>query len=163
MHFQCINLPLPGYPNILRFLAPYRGERYHLSEFHGRRKFQSKHECFNSRHSSCRNVIERAFGVLKSRFHILKSIPYHPLRRQKLIHIACCALHNFIRQEYRVDTLFTQYGREGMELSYEIDTINVVQEGVLVDMSQQQKMNIVRETIANQLWVDYDNHTSSGR
>ena len=96
-----------------------------------------------------------AFGVLKARFSILKSIPSYPLRRQKLIPIACCALHNFIRLEDRADRLFTVYGREGLQVPDEVG-LGVVQEGV-VDMSQQSQMSAVREAIAQQMWNDYNN------
>ncbi|XP_055961841.1 protein ALP1-like [Mercurialis annua] len=146
-----------GYPNIPGFLAPYRGEKYHLNDFRGHGRIRKKYELFNYRHSSLRNIIERAFGVLKARFPILKSIPSYPLRRQKLIPIACCTLHNFIRKEDRADKLFTLYGREGLEV-YEEDNLRVVQEGVHIDMSQQSQMSAIRDNIADQLWNDYNNH-----
>ncbi|GKE97454.1 hypothetical protein Tco_0020805 [Tanacetum coccineum] len=53
-----------GYPNLKGFLAPYRGERYHCSDWQGREAVKGKHELFNFMHSSVRNVIERDFGVL---------------------------------------------------------------------------------------------------
>ena len=105
--------------NISGFLAPYWGEKYHLNDFRGHGRIRRKYELFNFRHSSLRNVIERAFGVLKARFSILKSIPSYSLRRQKLIPIACCTLHNFIRREDRVDRLFTLYGRERLQIHEE--------------------------------------------
>ena len=98
-----------GYPNISGFLAPYRGERYHRNDFGGRGRPRTKVELFNQRHSSVRNVIERCFGVLKARFPILKLMPNYPLRRQRCNPLACCTLHNFIRMEARLDTLFQEY------------------------------------------------------
>ncbi|TYK22667.1 retrotransposon protein [Cucumis melo var. makuwa] len=57
-----------GYPNAEGFLAPYRGQRYHLQEWRGPENAPStSKEFFNMKHSSARNVIERAFGVLKGR------------------------------------------------------------------------------------------------
>ncbi|KAF7812029.1 protein ALP1-like [Senna tora] len=53
------------------FLAPYRGQRYHLSEWREGRNPTNPKECFNMRHSSARNVIERCFGMLKKRWAIL--------------------------------------------------------------------------------------------
>ena len=108
-----------GYPNLKGFLAPYRGERYHRSDWQGRGGVRGKNEMFNFMHSSVRNVIERAFGVLKARFHILKDIPNYPLRRQMLIPHACCALHNYIRMEDRADRLFNLYGEDYHEVSTE--------------------------------------------
>jgi hypothetical protein len=43
-----------------------------------------------------KNVIECSFGVLKQKWHILKSMPSFLPRRQKHSIIACMALHNFI-------------------------------------------------------------------
>ena len=54
-----------GYTNGPGFLAPYRGTRYHLNEWTGNNPETYK-ELFNLRHSVARNVIERAFGLLKS-------------------------------------------------------------------------------------------------
>ncbi|KAL5699871.1 hypothetical protein ACHQM5_030707 [Ranunculus cassubicifolius] len=146
-----------GYPNIPGFLAPYRGERYHFDKTTNtnQRRIKGKYELFNYRHSSLRNVIERVFGVWKTRFPILKFIPNYPLRRQKLIPIACCTLHNFIRMEDRADELFTQYGKEGLQVADEVG-LEVAQEGIEVDMSQQGEMGVVREAIANQMWSDYN-------
>ncbi|PNX90923.1 hypothetical protein L195_g047051 [Trifolium pratense] len=57
-----------GYTNGPGFLAPYRGTRYHLKEWIGNTP-QNYKELFNLRHSRARNVIERAFGVLKKRWN----------------------------------------------------------------------------------------------
>ncbi|KAA0032256.1 retrotransposon protein [Cucumis melo var. makuwa] len=46
-------------------------------------KYANKHkEYFNMKHSSTRNVIERAFGVLKGRWAILHGKSYYPLQVQ---------------------------------------------------------------------------------
>ncbi|XP_028111967.1 uncharacterized protein LOC114310214 [Camellia sinensis] len=48
-----------GYTNVLGFLSPYHGERYHLNEFRTqRRQPRNKKKMFNYRHSSLRNVIK---------------------------------------------------------------------------------------------------------
>ncbi|KAL0540005.1 hypothetical protein IC582_024231 [Cucumis melo] len=51
------------------------------------------------KHSSARNVIERAFGVLKSRWTILREKPYYPVEVQCRTILACCLLHNLINRE----------------------------------------------------------------
>ncbi|XP_023739763.1 protein ALP1-like [Lactuca sativa] len=147
-----------GYPNLKGFLAPYRGERYHRSDWQSGSGVRGKKELFNFVHSSVRNVIERAFGVLKKRFHILKYIPNYPLRRQMLIPHACCALHNYIRMEDRADTLFNTYGGENFQELTE--GFNVVQEGFPLDMTDQDEMLQVRDSIANMLW---ERHTQRRR
>ena len=57
------------------FMAPYRNARYWLNDFRSGGRANTKEEVFNQCHSRLRNVIERAFGVLKSRFPILKRMP----------------------------------------------------------------------------------------
>ncbi|KAA0031842.1 retrotransposon protein [Cucumis melo var. makuwa] len=48
-----------GYPNAEGFLAPYRGQRYHLQEWRGDANAPTNaKEYFNMKHSSARNVIE---------------------------------------------------------------------------------------------------------
>ncbi|XP_028788894.1 protein ALP1-like [Neltuma alba] len=88
-----------GYTNCEGFLAPYRGQRYHLSEWREGRYPRNAREYFNMRHSSARNVIERCFGILKSRWAILRSLSFYPIRTYNRIIIACYLLHNLIRQE----------------------------------------------------------------
>ena len=56
-----------GYANTPRFIAPYRGDRYHIGSFHGtNRRYSSEKDLFNHRHAQLRNVVERTFGVLKA-------------------------------------------------------------------------------------------------
>jgi len=57
----------------------YHEVRYHLKEY-SRRGPKNAKELFNHRHSSLRNVIERAFGVMKKRFPIIASRTKPPLR-----------------------------------------------------------------------------------
>jgi hypothetical protein len=55
-----------GYPNRPGYLAPYKGERYHMPEWHRGMEPNTPKEKFNRKHSSIRNVIERSFGLLKN-------------------------------------------------------------------------------------------------
>ncbi|CAA0830734.1 Unknown protein, partial [Striga hermonthica] len=62
-----------GYTNVFGFLLPYRGVRYHLDEWDtGSRTPQNFRELYNLRHTKARNAIERAFGILKMRWAILR-------------------------------------------------------------------------------------------
>jgi hypothetical protein len=69
-------------------------------------------EKFNHFHSSLRNAIERAFGILKMKWRILLSIPHFhdPLMQTKIIS-ACMCLHNFIRDSKLFDDHFDQFER----------------------------------------------------
>ncbi|XP_044428737.1 uncharacterized protein [Triticum aestivum] len=101
-----------GYANTPRFIAPYRGDRYHIASFRGsNRRYTSEKDLFNHLHAQLRNVVERTFGVLKARFPILSrkgGIPY-PYRTQVKIVMACCIIHNFIRKVNHPDELFEVY------------------------------------------------------
>ncbi|KAF3774740.1 putative nuclease [Nymphaea thermarum] len=79
------------------FVVP-EGHRYHMSEFNtrGARSPRTEEELFNHRHSSLRNTVERTFGMLKSRFPILKMQVQYPFEKQAQIVLATCVLHNFI-------------------------------------------------------------------
>ncbi|KAL0550221.1 hypothetical protein IC582_014725 [Cucumis melo] len=51
------------------------------------------------KHTSARNVIERAFGVLKGRCTILRGKPYYSIEVQCRTILACCLLHNLINRD----------------------------------------------------------------
>jgi hypothetical protein len=98
-----------GYPNRKGYLAPYKGQKYHISEWQNARQPVGSKEVFNFAHSSLRNVIERSFGVLKMKWRILLNLPSFSLRKQSKIIIACMALHNFIQDSAIHDRDFDQH------------------------------------------------------
>jgi hypothetical protein len=95
-----------SYPNRPGYLAPYKGTKYHLSEYRDGPEPQGKKEIFNYAHSSLRNVIERSFGVLKMKWQILDKVPSYTPHKQTQIIVVCFALHNFIRMSGLVDSDF---------------------------------------------------------
>jgi hypothetical protein len=54
-----------SYPNRFKYLAPYKGQRYHVPDWRMDAAPSSEQETFNYFHSSVRNVVERAFRVWK--------------------------------------------------------------------------------------------------
>ena len=87
-----------GYALRLWCITPYRGVRYHLKEWAaGNARPQNYEELFNLRHASLRNVIERAFGILKKRFPILVYMTSYPVEIQIMLVKSCFAIHIFIR------------------------------------------------------------------
>ncbi|WVZ89190.1 hypothetical protein U9M48_035623, partial [Paspalum notatum var. saurae] len=102
----CYYLVDAGYKNYDGFLAPYRGQHYHLKEWSN--PPTKKEELFNMRHSSARNVIERTFGLLKLRWGIIRNGSYYLIDTQIGIILACCYLHNLIRQQMRHDPFESQ-------------------------------------------------------
>ncbi|KAL8547944.1 hypothetical protein ACS0TY_007300 [Phlomoides rotata] len=99
-YYLCDN----GYPNCEGFLTPYKGIRYHLSEWTSRSP-QNSQEYFNMKHTRARNVVERVFGLLKMRWGILRSPSWYPIKTTNQIIMACCYIHNYIRTEMDVDPL----------------------------------------------------------
>ncbi|XP_062112444.1 uncharacterized protein LOC133823596 [Humulus lupulus] len=93
------------YTNCKGFLAPYRGQRYHLNQWEDGNPPINPQEFFNMKHSSARNVIERCFGAIKNRWAILRSPSFYPIKTQNRIILACCLLHKFIRREMPTDNI----------------------------------------------------------
>ncbi|XP_042467192.1 uncharacterized protein LOC122050348 [Zingiber officinale] len=146
-----------GYPNMPGFLAPYRGQRYHLRDYRRQGRPRGKEELFNYRHSTCRNIIERCIGVLKARFRILKDMPNYPITSQRLIPLACCAVHNFIHRHHAMDNLFMEYSSEDMLMSGGEDSFGD-QEPIPIDPSQTAQMGHICDDIASHMWNDYVEH-----
>ncbi|KAG8485667.1 hypothetical protein CXB51_018850 [Gossypium anomalum] len=109
----CYYLVDAGYTNCEGFLAPFRGQRYHLNEWRQSYQPSTPEEFFNMKHASARNVIERCFGLLKLRWGILRSPSFYPIRVHNRIIIACCLLHNFIRTYMSLDPIENELG-EGL-------------------------------------------------
>nr|XP_034591982.1 putative nuclease HARBI1 isoform X1 [Setaria viridis] len=101
-----------GYPNRPGYLAPYKGERYHLPEWHRGMEPKTPAERFNRVHSSIRNVIERSFGLLKMKWQILYKMPPYPMYKQKMIVVATMVLHNYIREHGGEDIDFDRFDRD---------------------------------------------------
>jgi hypothetical protein len=95
-----------GYPNRPRYLAPYKGARYHVPDWRRVPAPSGEHEHFNHLHSSIQNAVERAFGVLKMKWRILLKMPSFPLDKQKMIVATTMCLHNFIRENNAQDKDF---------------------------------------------------------
>ncbi|PKA48954.1 hypothetical protein AXF42_Ash021525 [Apostasia shenzhenica] len=87
-----------GYANTDKFIAPYRGFRYHLSNYRHaiQRQYSSKEELYNHKHAQCRNIVERTFSVLKRKFRILKEMKQFNFNTQVKVVVVCAVLYNFI-------------------------------------------------------------------
>ncbi|KAH6835393.1 hypothetical protein C2S53_003244 [Perilla frutescens var. hirtella] len=135
-----------------QFLAPLRGVQYHLKDFGGQgRHPRNASELFNLRHASLRNVIERTFGVLKSRFTIFKTAPPFPFQTQAELVLACAGLHNFLRKECRSDEFPMEY-----EGDQDVPPLDKKEENVEClsqsQLQQRTEANAWRISIANAMW-----------
>ncbi|KAK9162852.1 hypothetical protein Syun_003754 [Stephania yunnanensis] len=76
----------------------YHGTKYHLKDQVGRTPRNGR-ELFNFRHSSLRNVVEKTIDLLKKRFAFLRHEPFYVVKTQSNVILACCAIHNVLREE----------------------------------------------------------------
>ncbi|XP_052619625.1 uncharacterized protein LOC128125995 [Lactuca sativa] len=141
-----------AYTNTRGFMAPYRNTRYWLADFRRGRPL-TREERFNNAHAQLRNVIERAYGVLKARFPILKQMAPYPFTVQRDIVIACVAIHNFIRKYNIEDELFRNFEEDTMVTpdvqGRGIDRENI--QGIEWGPEAVEYMRVLRDQIANRL------------
>ncbi|KAK1293715.1 hypothetical protein QJS10_CPB17g01032 [Acorus calamus] len=123
---------------------------YHLSEFENQRnrRYAGPSELFNHRHAQLRNVVERAFGVLKMRFKCLRCTPHFPFPTQARIVLACCIIHNFIRRTQGKDMFFKM-----IEAEIEDAGSEKVEEGIPSVIEDIRRGDELRGLIAGQLWA----------
>jgi hypothetical protein len=136
------------------FLAPYRGVRYHQKEFgSGHRNPKNSKELFNHRHEILRNHVERALGVLKKHFPILKVATFHKLKNQVKIPIAAAIFHNIIKSLDGDDEWLH-------DQPYNINPSNFIAlpDGEQVNDSRSAQGNALRDIIAQEMWVQYQKY-----
>ncbi|CAN1824506.1 Putative nuclease HARBI1, partial [Linum perenne] len=137
-----------GYMNANGFLAPYRGQRYHLQEWGANRPTRPE-EMFNMRHSKARNVIECTFGILKMRWAMLRDTSWYSPRMVGLFFTACCLLHNFIRTHGGPDVFEQAYAPPAEVDAEYVETINDAPGYVEASES----WNQFRHALAQQMWT----------
>jgi hypothetical protein len=135
-------------------LTPYRGVRYHLKEWEaaGRRP-ENARELFNLRHASLRNIIERAFGILKKRFPILVRMTSYPMETQVRLVKSCFMIHNFIRLNQGYEDDYDQWVQDEDGEDDDDDGDNDDGAGGVNG-----NMYAFRNNIAQQMWVQYQQY-----
>lgn len=96
-YFNVINFVLDNYfllgdsayPCLSEVIVPYK-DNGHLTW---------KQRIFNQKLSSCRVVIENAFGILKQRFRQLYHFKLRDIPRMVLVIHSCCILHNLANMD----------------------------------------------------------------
>ena len=71
----------------------------HIMKPYPMRSLTKERQIFNYRLSRARRIVENAFGILSSRFQVMRSpIRLHPDKVDKII-LTTCLLHNFLRKD----------------------------------------------------------------
>ncbi|XP_076889545.1 uncharacterized protein LOC143540337 [Bidens hawaiensis] len=132
-------------------MTPYRGVRYHLKEYSTRAPQNAK-ELFSLRHASLRNAIERASGVLKKSFPIIRSTsePLYYCETQSDIFLSCCILNNFLLEEDRDRDLEDEVKQEVLHGPQEEEGHNARN---VHDGSTEYEQ--LRNSIATNMWTNY--------
>ena len=140
-----------AYTNTRGFMTPYRNTRYWLADYR-RQRALTKEEKFNHAHAQLRNVIERAYGVLKARFPILKQMTPFPFGVQRDVVIACFAVHNFIRKCNIHDDIFMEFEENTTAPMQNEESGGQKLHDIEWDSQSNQYMSTLRDQIATQLF-----------
>ena len=139
-----------GYALSWHVFTPYRGVRYHLKEWaRGNQKPQNRRELFNLRHASCRNMVERGYGVTQARLPVLTNMRKYPYEKQVDITITAFCLHNFIRMNQEYEDAF-DHVPIAPELVEPLPPIPITDPNHNTAL-----LNQWRDGIAQQMWDDY--------
>jgi hypothetical protein len=108
------------------------------------------------------NHIERAIGVLKKRFPILKVGTHHPIRNQVKIPTAAVLFYNIIwMHNGDEDWLNSQTSTISLETFVDLPGgDNYYSNDVVSLNSQVDNGNSIRDMIALNMWNDYSQHRS---
>ena len=95
--------PLPGSDIFLPYYVvadeAFPLKRYIMKPY-SRRGLSEEQRIFNFRLSRARRVVENAFGILTNRWRVLFTTINQKPQVVESIVLACCAMHNFLREEH---------------------------------------------------------------
>ena len=134
------------------FLAPYKGERYHIGEFRPSEVLHCPEERFNYLHSSLCSVIERTFGVWKNKWKILRYMPSFKIHTQNLIIVATMVLHNFVKAHEINNNASCSRSRGGTSFGNERGHYDAVVESISI--LDEPEMKQVRIDITTSIYAD---------
>ena len=98
--------------------------------------------------------MERTFAVLKQRFPILQTAPRYPLKTQAKIVVACCVMHNYIKQWNYIDEIEEEHAQEmGVDKDMEAEEGGEVGSGS--SDADSRFAYELRDAIAHQMWDGY--------
>ena len=97
---------------------------------------------YNTCQATSRNVIERGFGMMKSRFPRLRYLDMYDLDRMTRFIISCCRMHNFCLSEDKLLGLEIDFI---LEEDDETDVNNIVIYGSSSRDAERKRREIVRQ------------------
>lgn len=102
-----------------------------------------------------RNVVERVIGVLKKRFAYLRHAPYHDVKTHTKIILACCGLHNFLK-DIDPDDVWEPDLVNGPEDEAEPAEVAPAEGGEIV-IASSPAWNAWRENLKHEMWFNHSN------
>ena len=106
------------------------------------------------RHSMLRNIIERAYGVIKKRFPTLGKMSSYPFHIQVDIVMSCFFLHNFVRRNQLYHDLFDILDDD--DLHIDDDDLNAPDfDDYVEDPATHAQTVAWRDDIAQRMWDAY--------
>ena len=119
---------------------------------------QNSKELFNLRHSSLRNAIERIFGVLKKRFHVLtEQLEYSFAVQVQLVKGICC-LHNIIRLVGGDDLFDEEWVDTVSKNSSSGNSGDKTVTRKIITVVEANHAKALRNKIARQMWTQYSRY-----
>ncbi|KIK14942.1 hypothetical protein PISMIDRAFT_116082, partial [Pisolithus microcarpus 441] len=119
----------------------------------------NKEELFNLQHASAQNVVKHIFGVIKHHFRILLLPLEHPIEIQALIPVALCMVYNIIRSLNKESDSNSEPGDSTSSIVQEGNRDD--EEGELRALNQEPSSKALQDSIAEEMWHDYQNHLCS--
>lgn len=95
-------------------------------------------------------MIERIFGIFKSRFTIFKVAAPFSFQTQAELVLACAGLHNFLRKECRSD----EFPIEVVDDQFSDMEDDIYESNLSSQQQQRAEANTWRTSIANSMWND---------
>ncbi|WVZ66601.1 hypothetical protein U9M48_015794 [Paspalum notatum var. saurae] len=137
-----------GISKSCRLSCTLHGDKIHLPEFRNSTMPRGMKETFNFAHSSLRNIVERAFGVLEMKWRMLLKVPSYPPAKQARIIVACIALYNFIRESKLMDEHFDRCDRDEHYVPLEA-SMSQTRTRETGRLDEDRNMNEFRDQLAN--------------
>ncbi|KAE8212663.1 hypothetical protein CF327_g3719 [Tilletia walkeri] len=146
-----------GFPLCPKLLIPFPRTRYHLSEWgEGDQTVSNKEELYNRRHAGLRSVIERAFGIMKARFKVLKTGSFFDLKTQAALFPALAVVHNMLVADDPEDPLLVDKSTLDALSAQDLSDSSLRATSSRIGDDEREEAATLREKIAKRMWRHYN-------